>query len=78
MWTGSASCRTVYGHVEKVDLLIGMLAETKPPGFAISDTAFRIFILMAGRRIKSDRFLTDDYHARGLHGGRDRLDRARA
>ena len=52
---------TIYGDVERVDLLTGTLAETKPPGFAISDTAFRIFIVMAGRRIKSDRFLTDDY-----------------
>jgi len=51
----------IYGDVERVDLLTGTLAETKPPGFAISDTAFRIFIVMAGRRIKSDRFLTDDY-----------------
>jgi hypothetical protein len=51
----------IYGSVEQVDLLTGVHAETKPPGFAISDTAFRIFILMAGRRIKSDRFLTDDY-----------------
>jgi len=51
----------IYGDVESVDLLTGTLAETKPPGFAISDTAFRIFIVMAGRRIKSDRFLTDDY-----------------
>lgn len=53
--------KEVYGTVERVDLLTGMHAETPPPGFAISDTAFRIFILMAGRRIKSDRFLTDDY-----------------
>jgi hypothetical protein len=52
---------TIYGDVERVDLLTGTLAETKPPGFAISDTTFRIFIVMAGRRIKSDRFLTDDY-----------------
>ena len=52
---------TIYGDVERIDLLTGTLAETKPPGFAISDTAFRIFIVMAGRRIKSDRFLTDDY-----------------
>jgi len=51
----------VYGDVERVDLLTGALAETKPPGFAISDIAFRIFILMAGRRLKSDRFLTDDF-----------------
>jgi hypothetical protein len=52
----------IYGNVERVDLLTGTLAETKPPGFAISDTAFRIFIVMAGRRIKSDRFLTSDYN----------------
>jgi hypothetical protein len=51
----------IYGDVERLDLLTGTLAETKPPGFAISDTAFRIFIVMAGRRVKSDRFLTDDY-----------------
>src|SRR5712691_12609603 len=52
---------TIYGDVERVDLLTGTLAETKPPGFAISDTTFRIFIVIAGRRIKSDRVLTDDY-----------------
>ncbi len=51
----------VYGDVERVDLLTGTLAESKPPGFAISDTSFRIFVVMAGRRIKSDRFFTDDY-----------------
>jgi hypothetical protein len=59
VWQGELEA--VYGDVERVDLLTGTLAETKPPGFAISDTAFRIFVLMAGRRIKSDRFLTDDY-----------------
>jgi Animal haem peroxidase len=52
----------IYQDVERVDLLTGTLAETKPPGFAISDTSFRIFIVMAGRRIKSDRFLTSDYN----------------
>ena len=56
----------VYGDVEKVDLLVGTLAEAKarngtPPGFGFSDTAFRIFILMASRRLKSDRFFTDDF-----------------
>lgn len=37
-----------------------MLAEPLPPGFGFSDTAFRIFILMASRRLKSDRFFTND------------------
>ena len=54
--------REIYkGDVEQVDLLVGMLAETPPPGFGFSDTAFRVFILMASRRIKSDRFLTTDF-----------------
>ena len=56
--------RRVYGDVEQVDLMIGMYAEPKPEGFAFSDTAFRIFVLMASRRLNSDRFLTRDYNAR--------------
>jgi hypothetical protein len=58
----------MYGDVERVDLQIGMHAETPPKGFGFSDTAFRVFILMASRRIKSDRFLTDcfteDYYTK--------------
>ena len=38
-----------------------MFAEKRPAGFAFSDTAFRIFILMASRRLNSDRFFTEDY-----------------
>jgi len=54
--------RRVYrGDIERVDLMVGMFAERRPAGFAFSDTAFRIFILMASRRINSDRFLTRDY-----------------
>ena len=34
-----------------------------PEGFGFSDTAFRVFILMASRRLKSDRFFTRDYNA---------------
>jgi hypothetical protein len=49
------------GDVEKVDLSIGMFAERRPTGFAFSDTAFRIFVLMASRRLNSDRFLTEYY-----------------
>ncbi|MFI9721812.1 peroxidase family protein [Streptomyces sp. NPDC052396] len=54
--------RRVYrGDIERVDLSVGMFAEPRPPGFAFSDTAFRIFVLMASRRLNSDRFLTRDY-----------------
>jgi Animal haem peroxidase len=54
--------RDVYdGDIESVDLMVGNYAERLPKGFAFSDTAFRIFILMASRRLKSDRFFTTDY-----------------
>ena len=53
--------RDLYGEVERVDLLVGMLAETPPPGFGFSDTAFRVFVLMASRRLRSDRFFTTDF-----------------
>ena len=54
--------REVYeGDIDSVDLQVGLLAEPLPPGFGFSDTAFRIFILMASRRLKSDRFFTNDY-----------------
>jgi hypothetical protein len=56
--------RTVYGNdVNKVDLMTGLYAEPLPPGFGFSETAFLIFVLMASRRLKSDRFFTDDYRA---------------
>ncbi|MGN6161314.1 MAG: peroxidase family protein [Marmoricola sp.] len=50
-----------HGDVDAVDLQIGMQAEQPPKGFGFSDTAFRIFILMASRRLKSDRFFTRDF-----------------
>jgi hypothetical protein len=54
--------RRVYGNdIEAVDLMIGMFAEPKPKGFGFSDTAFRVFVLMASRRIEADRFFTVDY-----------------
>lgn len=49
------------GDIEKVDLLVGCLCEPLPKGFGFSDTAFRVFILMASRRLKSDRFLSSDF-----------------
>jgi hypothetical protein len=54
----------VYDNVEDVDVLVGTLCESvggTPVGFGFSDTVFRIFILMASRRLKSDRFYTTDF-----------------
>jgi hypothetical protein len=54
--------RDVYeGRIDRLDLMIGMFAEPKPTGFGFSDTAFRIFILMASRRLKSDRYFGEDF-----------------
>jgi hypothetical protein len=51
----------IYGDVDRLDLMIGLYSEPLPQGFGFSDTAFRVFVLMASRRIKSDRFFTRDY-----------------
>ncbi|MQL86595.1 hypothetical protein Taro_019124 [Colocasia esculenta] len=57
--------------IEKLDLLVGLMAEQKIKGFAISETAFFIFVLMASRRLEGDRFFTSyfnekTYTKRGL------------
>ena len=57
----AAELRRVYADVKRVDLMVGLYAEALPRGFGFSDTAFRVFILMASRRLKSDRFFTRDY-----------------
>jgi hypothetical protein len=54
--------RRVYdGDLDAVDLMVGLFAEEPPQGFGFSETAFRIFLLMATRRLESDRFFTVDY-----------------
>jgi hypothetical protein len=59
----AAEVSEVYGgDIEKVDLLVGTLCEPLPKGFGFSDTAFRVFILMASRRLKSDRFIAGNFN----------------
>ena len=76
--TRAAAIREVYdGNLDAVDAVVGLYAEPKPQGFAFSETAFRIFLLMAARRLQSDRFFTDDYTPEtytpeGLAGSRRR------
>jgi len=49
-------------NVEDVDTVVGWLAEqTRPHGFAISETQFVVFILNASRRLFSDRFFTSSF-----------------
>jgi hypothetical protein len=56
-----AALRRLYRDVDSVDTIVGMLAEKRPAGFGFSDTAFRIFIVMASRRLNSDRYFTQDF-----------------
>ncbi len=50
------------GDVEKLDLMVGTLAEGhRPTGFGFGETMFQIFILNASRRLQADRFFTTDY-----------------
>ena len=56
-----AGCARSTASIDEVDTMVGLFAETPPAGFGFSDTAFRIFILMASRRLQSDRFLTVDF-----------------
>lgn len=52
----------VYGDdIDSCDLMVGNLAEKKVKGFAISETAFFIFLLMASRRLEADRFFTEHF-----------------
>ena len=54
--------KRVYDNdIDRVDTTVGLYAEQPPRGFGFSDTAFRIFVLMASRRLNSDRFFTVDY-----------------
>jgi hypothetical protein len=62
------SLKDVYGHdagaIEKVDLLVGTLAEgTRPTCYGFGETLFQVFTLMASRRLHGDRFYTSSYNA---------------
>jgi hypothetical protein len=51
--------RRVYNNdINLVDTQVGLMCEPLPDHFGFSETAFRVFILMASRRLKSDRFFT--------------------
>ena len=54
--------KRVYDNdLEMVDTMVGLMAEPLQKDMGFSDTAFRVFLLMASRRLKSDRFLSRDY-----------------
>ncbi|CBI15541.3 hypothetical protein VitviT2T_025796 [Vitis vinifera] len=58
-----ALCEVYGDDVEKLDLLVGLHAEKKIKGFAICETAFFIFLLIASRRLEADRFFTTNFNS---------------
>jgi hypothetical protein len=63
-----AALKAVYGDddeaIERVDLLVGTLAEGERPScYGFGETLFQVFTLMATRRLHGDRFYTEDYTA---------------
>jgi hypothetical protein len=72
--------KEVYGSdadaINRVDLLIGTLAEgaeVRPESFGFGETMFQVFILMASRRLHTDRFFTTAFDA--AHYTKEGLDR---
>ncbi|KAK1302799.1 Alpha-dioxygenase 2 [Acorus calamus] len=64
-WDAVEALREVYGNdVEKLDLQVGLHAEKKIKGFAIGETSFFIFLLIASRRLEADRFFTTNFNAK--------------
>lgn len=63
--TNAQKLEMIYGPapegIEKCDLLVGDLYEKKLKGFAISETSFIVFLLMASRRLDSDPYLNEYY-----------------
>ena len=55
----SDSLKELYDDdIEKLDLLIGCLAEEpRPDGYGFGETAFNVFVVMASRRLKTDRLV---------------------
>ncbi len=64
-------------QIDDVDLMVGLHCEPRPAGFAIGETAFRIFLLMASRRLQADPWFTTHYNARNYtRTGLDWIDEA--
>jgi hypothetical protein len=59
-----ATMREIYNDdIELLDAMVGMHAEEKRhPGFGFSETAFRVFLLIATRRLEADKFFTSEYN----------------
>ncbi len=57
--------REIYDdNIELLDVFVGLMAEANwPAGYGFLDTAFQIFIIMASRRLATDRFYQESFNA---------------
>jgi len=56
--------KSVYDDIEQVDFMVGCLVDKeRPEGFAFGVVPFFIFIVMAARRLMSDRFFQEGLNA---------------
>lgn len=54
--------KSVYTDIEQVDLMVGsMVDEERPEGFAFGVVPYHVFVVMASRRVFSDRFFQDSF-----------------
>lgn len=52
--------KSVYSDIEQVDFMVGCLADKdRPEGFAFGIVPYYIFVVMASRRLLSDRFFQE-------------------
>ncbi|WIA21634.1 hypothetical protein OEZ85_000815 [Tetradesmus obliquus] len=57
-----AALKEVYGNdIDKIDVAVGLLAETPLPGWIFGEAVYTIFVLQTQRRLESDRFYTADF-----------------
>jgi Animal haem peroxidase len=62
--TELALLKSVYSDIDQVDFMVGSLVDKdRPDGFAFGLVPFHIFVVMASRRIFSDRFFQEDFDA---------------
>ena len=57
--------RRIYeNNIELLDVFVGLMAEANwPNGYGFSTTAFQIFVIMASRRLETDRFYKEYFNA---------------
>ena len=55
---------SIYGDIDQVDFMVSCLVDKeRPEGFAFGIVPYHIFVVMASRRLFSDRFFQEGFTA---------------